>query len=280
VHRFTPKAMKELRGAMDTALQSAKTPMEYRRIALQNKALRQFERFMQMRWDLNEGRLKDLDRQADEWYGTQIGLGNEYSDNAAFTKTYWAHDTVGGTYYKYFMDATMRDAARIAREYSVVTLPLRQWKYAFVDKADKNAAAKGNAANWQTANFVDADWKTTDTGVETWSDLGLLDSFGTMWYRANVKVPTVANGKKVFLWLSATDGSVKVFVNGKPIPYVNAKGETQEAASGFAAPFSFDITSAVKPNAENQITIAATRTDFNELGTGGLMGPAYLYCEK
>jgi hypothetical protein len=281
--RFTPAVMKDARSAMNEALQAARTPVEYQRVAMQDKSLRQFERFMQMRWDLNKGRLKTLNRQADEWYGTQIGLGNEYSDNTAFTKTYWAGDTAGGTYFKSFFDATLRDAARIAREYSIASPPLRQWKYAFVKKTNEpkfDGVTPGENAGWNKTEFDDANWKTTDSGVDTWSDLGLLDDFGTMWYRAKIKVPAIANGKKVYLWLAATDGSAKVFVNGKPIPYVNAKGETTEAASGYAEPLSFDVTSAVTPNSPNQITIAATRTDLNELGTGGLLGPAYLYVEK
>ena len=60
----------------------------------------------------------------------------------------------------------------------------------------------------------------------------------------------------------------------------NIKGEVAEVASGYAEPFTFDITSAVKPDAENQITIAGTRTFINETGTGGLLGPAYLFQEK
>ena len=41
-----------------------------------------------------------------------------------------------------------------------------------------------------------------------------------------------------------------------------------------------DITEAINPNAENQITLLCTRTFFNELGTGGLLGPVLLYQEK
>ena len=42
----------------------------------------------------------------------------------------------------------------------------------------------------------------------------------------------------------------------------------------------FDVTAVVKPGAANQISILTTRTFFNELGTGGLLGPAALYREK
>ena len=41
-----------------------------------------------------------------------------------------------------------------------------------------------------------------------------------------------------------------------------------------------DVTAAIKPGADNQITIKGTRTFINELGTGALLGPVYLYSEK
>ena len=139
---------------------------------------------------------------------------------------------------------------------------------------------QGEAQGWQKPDFDDKSWKATDMGTETWADLGFMDAFGTMWYRQTVKVPKIEPGKKIFLWLAATDGSAKVFVNGQAIPYRNEKGEALEAATGYADPFAFDITQAVKSGAENQITIAGTRIFVNELGTGGLLGPAYLFHEK
>jgi len=89
-----------------------------------------------------------------------------------------------------------------------------------------------------------------------------------------IKAPQVPAGKNVYLWLAATDGSAKVFVNGRHMSYLNAKGAKSDVASGYAEPLSFDVTSAIKSDAENQIPIAATCTFMNELGTGGLLGPA------
>lgn len=244
------------------------------RVAIQNDSLRQFERFMQLRRDLAEGRLANLDLRSTEWLGTQIGLGNEYSENSAFSKVSWTPHTIGGAYFTSFFEKTYLAAARIAKEYSVVGQPLRAWKYQVAKQQD------GEALGWQKPEYSDAGWKTTDTAVETWYDLGLPDYYGAVWYRQTVKLPKIPDGKKLYLWLAATDGSAKIFVNGKHVPYINAKGETTDFASGYAEPFSFDITSAAKPDAENQITIVGTRLFLNELGSDGLMGPVYLYREK
>ena len=55
---------------------------------------------------------------------------------------------------------------------------------------------------------------------------------------------------------------------------------TADEANGYCNPFSFDITSVVKPGAKNTLAILCTRTFFNELGTGGLLSPVALYTEK
>ena len=103
---------------------------------------------------------------------------------------------------------------------------------------------------------------------------------GLAWNRLKVKLPPVASGKKTFLWIGATDGRVKVFLNGKHIPHVNEKGESADSVNGYCQPFSFDITSAVKPDAENSIALFCTREFVNELGTGGLLAPAAIYTER
>lgn len=107
-----------------------------------------------------------------------------------------------------------------------------------------------------------------------------------MAYRTSQKLTAAPEGKKVFLWIGSTDGSAKVFVNGKHIPYIvpektrnNEAGDTLDAFYGYCKAAKFDITSALKAG-ENQFTILCERTHLNELGTGGLMGPVILYVEK
>jgi len=272
--RFTPAVMKAARAAMNDSLAAAQTAREFERVKLHDASLRQFERFMQLRWDLFDGKLAALDRDSERWQGTQLGLGEEYEENFSFDKTYWTPLTISGHYFKSFFDAAYDDGARIARDFTLISPSLRKWRYA-VDR-DK----KGEELGWQKADFDDKEWKTTDPCIETWFALGLHDYYGTMFYRDTVKVPAVPAGKKVYLWISSTDGDAKVFVNGQHVPFINAKGEKLDAATGYCEPFSYDITAAVKPGTENQITIAGKRTTLNELGTGGLIGPVMFYREK
>lgn len=274
VKRFPAATLKEARAAMDESLAAANTPMVYRRIKMQDAALRQFERFMGLRWDLNEGRLANLDLRATEWLGTQLGLGREYTPESAFTKVGWTQKTISGTYFMSFYEVTLNSAAKIARENILLSGPLRNWRYKVDEKQE------GLAANWQAPDLNDTDWKSTDSGADTWFTLGLENYYGTVWYRQQVKVNAAPAGKKLYLWLAATDGDARVFVNGTPVPFRTANGEVKDFASGYALPLTFDVTEMLRPGQTNQISISTTRPFLNEMGTGGLMGPVYLYREK
>ncbi len=269
--RFTPTMLKQARGAMNGALAACATDGERRRVKLHDDALTQFELFMKLRRDLFEGRLTGLRADSDRFLRRQLELAETYADQYAFGKVHWTKRTVGGEYFSRFFKKAYDDAARIAKRFNVIRPPLRQWRYQ-VDRKNK-----GEALGWQRAGFDDHTWKTTDPCVDTWFTLGLDDYFGSVFYRTTVAVPDASTDKNVYLWISSTDGSVKVFVNGRHIPYVDANGQTKDVFSGYCTPASFDITSAIGPGRDNQITIIGSRLYLNELGTGGLLGPVYLY---
>lgn len=272
--RFTPKFMKEARAAMDEALAGAKTVTEYRRVKMQDDALRQFERWMQLVWDLNEGRLARLGPQSERWVSHQVSLAEDYAGQYAFSRTNWA-DSVAARWFRLFYQPTYLDATRLTRDFTVISPPLRQWKYT-VDRE-----RIGERQKLFEAQHADGEWKGTDVGVDRWAALGIPDYFGPVWYRQRLKVPAVPAGKKVYLWLSRVDGTARVWVNGQEAPYLGDKGEmAAESPAVYGRALSFDLTAALEPGAVNQVTVKGTRTFINELGTGGLLGPAYLYREK
>jgi hypothetical protein len=286
LRRWTPDRLARMRELMNAGLAAAQTPAEKYRVALANDSLRLFEDFMRLRYDLAEGRLAGLDERGEAWKKRIVDLGEQYKDNFAFTRVSWAPQTVSGQYFTAFYEKTYRDAARVARDFQVLTEPpIRKWKYA--SDPDK----KGEAAGYAAPGFDDAAWKTTDVAAETWSTLGHHGYFGSMWYRADLALPPAgaAPGKRTFLWLSATDGSAKVFVNGKHVPHApppaadgGAPQPPQDQADGYAQPFSFDVTAALNPDGNNKVAILCTRSAaaFNELGSGGLIGPVLAYREK
>jgi beta-galactosidase/beta-glucuronidase len=144
--------------------------------------------------------------------------------------------------------------------------------------ADKKK--EGEAKGWAKPGFDDSSWKTTDVGSETWSTMDYHNYFGRMWYRTKVTIPAARDGKRTYFWLGSTDGSTKVFINGKPVPYVDLKGKKRETFDGFCRPASFNITGLFLPDRENTITLRCDRTALNEIGTGGLLNPAAIYRDR
>jgi hypothetical protein len=276
LRRWTPDRLAQARKLLDRAAAACRTDVEKSRVRLASDSLAQFEQFMQLRRDLTEGRFGTLGKGVQAYRDRLIALGKEYQPQYAFARMPWTGDrTVNIRYFDAFYSATYTDAARVAAEFHILTEPpLRRWRY----QVDKHKT--GEAAGWGSARFDDTEWKTTDCVVDTWSALGLHNYMGSLWYRAQVAVPALPAGKKVYLWIGATDGRVKLFVNGKHVPHVNAKGEKLDAFTGYCQPVSFDITAAVAGGGDNQISLLCTRETLNELGTGGLLSPVVIYREK
>jgi hypothetical protein len=275
LRRWTADKLTEARRLMNAAKAAWQTEAESARVQLANDSLTHFEMFMQQRRDLADGRWSTLANQVKEYRQRLIDLGKQYEPQFAFAKMGWTgENTLNVRYFDGFYAATHNDAARVATQFHVVAAPLKQWRF----QPDKDK--QGEAAGWSKPDFDDSAWKTTDCVVDTWSALGLHNYMGSAWYRMKLKLPPLPAGKKTFLWVGATDGRVKVFVNGQHISHVNDKGEKADSVSGYCEPFSFDISSAVKPNADNSISLFCTREIVNELGTGGLLAPAAVFVER
>lgn len=275
LRRWNLEKMTEARRLMNAGRAACVNDAETSRVKLADDSLAAFEMLMQQRRDLADGRWSTLAGQVTAYRTKLIELGKQYEPQFAFTKMGWTGEaTLNVRYFDAFYGATHNDAARVATQFNVVAAPLKQWRFQ-VDK-DK----QGEAAGWSKPEFDDSAWKSTDCVVDTWSSLGLHNYMGSAWYRMKLKVPPLAAGKKTFLWIGSTDGRVKVFVNGQHVPHINEKGEKADSVSGYCQPFSFDISSAVKPDAENSISLFCTREIVNELGTGGLLAPAAVYAER
>ena len=275
IRRWTPARLDRARQLMNDALAACQTATEVRRVRLADESLELFELFMKLRRDQAEGRFADLAAEAAYWRSRIRFLGEKYKDAFCFTRMPWTPHTLGGAYFGQFYQQTYDELTRIAKDFQILTpQPLREFRYK--PDGDKSGEPQG----WAAPAFDDREWKTTDVCTDTWSTLGYHSWFKSMWYRTAVKLPAVPAGKKVHLLLSSTDGSAKVFINGRHIPYADAKKGALPEFDGYCQPASFDITPALKPGAENHIAILCTRTFFNELGTGGLLGPVVVYREK
>lgn len=276
LRRWTPQRLQQARQLMNAALAACQTVEEVERVKLADASLEQLELFMKLRRDLAEGRFAHLAADGDYWRERMHFLGIKHQEQYCFTRMPWAPaTTLSGGYFNQFYHQTYQDAARVANDFAIITpQPLREFRYQA--DADKHGEAQG----WATPEFDDGSWKVTDVCIDSWSALGYHAWFKSMWYRAQVKLPALRPGKKVYLWIGATDGSAKLFVNGRHVPYADEKKGTLDEFNGYCQPVSFDVTEAVKSAANNQIALLCTRTFFNELGTGGLLAPVVIYSEK
>jgi hypothetical protein len=275
LRRWSPERLERARKLIESATAACKTDLEKKRVEMASLSLGHFERFMKLRRDLAEGNFASLAENVDAYRKVLIALGEKYQPQFAFARMGWTGEkTLNVRYFEAFYEATYREAARLAKETDILTKPIRTWRYQ-VDKG-----RKGEAAGWMRADYDDKGWKTTDPAVDTWSALGLHNYMGSMWYRAQVQVPPGPKGKRVFLWIGACDGRLKVFVNGKAAAFHGPKGEKTDFFAGYAQPAFCEITPALNTTGTQQVTLLCTREFLNELGSGGLLAAPVIYRER
>lgn len=114
-------------------------------------------------------------------------------------------------------------------------------------------------------------WRKLKTYSETWSDQGLRYYKGHAWYRTTVDVAQEFNtGKPIRLWFSNIDETARVWMNGKELSLV-------QKGAGLTKPWEFDATPAVKFGEPNLIVVDVGNEVLDEIGTGGIAGPAMLW---
>ena len=289
---FTPEVMQGARAALDEALAQCRTVAEYRRVLLIDESFGLFEWYLKMRKDWADGRVADLEADYETWRQGIRALQRKYGVIGRFARegyTSWGVCHVQGRHGNPLWSDSMysvgyKGGSRMEREYARHGKALLEWRWKY------NPGVEADSLPWTAPDFVDTNWPVMHVVRDTWSSLGhhltMTDApsgrSGRMAYRTRQKLPAVPAGKKVFLWIGATDGSAKVFVNGTAIKYVTpGKGEVKDAFDGYCQPSGtgFDVTAALKEG-DNQFAILCDRHNLNELGTGGLMGPVVLYREK
>jgi hypothetical protein len=266
--------------------------MEYRRVLLIDESFGLFEWYMKMRNDWAQGIVGDLADDYATWRHGICAMQRKYGVIGRFERegyTSWGMCHVQGrhgnpAWSDSACGAIYNGGSLMEKDYLRLGKPMLEWKWQY------NPGPEADALPWTAPGFSDTNWPVTHVVRDTWSSLGhhfsMTDAAsgrsGRMAYRTSQKIPAVPAGKKVFLWIGATDGSAKVFVNGTPIKFgTPGKGDVTDAFDGYCQPSGtgFDVTAALKTG-DNQFTILCDRHALNELGTGGLMGPVVLYREK
>ncbi|SDE25356.1 Listeria/Bacterioides repeat-containing protein [Paenibacillus sp. UNCCL117] len=116
-------------------------------------------------------------------------------------------------------------------------------------------------------------WMKLKTYSESWSDQGIGYYKGHAWYRTTVDVGSEFHtGKPIRLWFSGIDETARVWMNGIELSLsANGKG------NAMMKPWEFDATPAIKFGESNLIVVDVGNESLDELGTGGITGPAMLW---
>ena len=281
LNRFTPERIAEASKYLAQAAKEAGKGVERERVKMAETSWQLTTEFVQLRRDLAEGNWKDLSTRSDAWKEKVSKAAIAAGDHHCFAWCWWdKKKTFGAQYFNWFYNKTHISAQNIATNATLlVDKPVRSFRWQKVEKGaepDLKLAAPA---------FDDSAWPTTDVSLQTWSSLGLHNHMGSMWYRGKINVKKAPAGKRVWLWIGATDGSVIAYVNGKAVkgcvePKKPGAYKLVDKPSGYGVPLLFDVTDIVKDGA-NDVAFFATRGPGpNELGTGGLLSPVVFFAEK
>ena len=114
-------------------------------------------------------------------------------------------------------------------------------------------------------------WLRLKTFSQSWGNQGLRYYKGEAWYRTTVKVDEKFKGETIHLWLGGVDDLAAAWMNGEKLKCL------LHGAAPIGKPWEFDATGATRFGQENILVIKITNREVNELGTGGLTGPAMLW---
>lgn len=162
---------------------------------------------------------------------------------------------------RFFRPATEGGYARVTGGNKLAAAATDEWDFL------TDPARLGEDTGWWRADLTGGNWQRLKTSSASWSDQGLRYYKGLAWYRQTLDVPKEFEGKRLFLWCGGVDEKAKVWVNGKPI------GISHGAAF---YPFEMDATPAMQPG-RNVVVFCVANEVVNELGTGGLVAPVFLY---
>jgi hypothetical protein len=133
-----------------------------------------------------------------------------------------------------------------------------------MDKSWKFSPVKSHSIQYSAPSYHDASWSVIDAG-NWWQPQGFSNYRGVAWYRKNITLNSI-EGKEVFLYFSAVDGTAQVFVNGKRVGTHFVAG-ADGGYKGWNEPFHFDISKYVH-NGENLVAVQVESKNLASTSSG------------
>lgn len=172
-------------------------------------------------------------------------------------------DSSGYVYHmeRFFRPCTAQGHARMTGGNRLAAAARDEWQFRLDPKRE------GEGGGWWRPAAPAEGWKPIKTSSLSWSDQGLRYWRGLAWYRQEVEVPAEFDGKRLFLWFGGVDEFAKVWLNGQAVGLSHGRA---------MVPFELDATPAAKPG-KNTVVVCVQNDVVNELGTGGIVAPVFLY---
>ncbi|MHB0936195.1 MAG: DUF4838 domain-containing protein [Armatimonadota bacterium] len=259
MHRiFPPARVKELAACLAEAkkLSAGKAPYT-QRVEIAGCGLRALECWLNARRALNDGKLAEAAKWNDAY---KAGFDDGSKKYPGFIgRMAWG-------YYRGAHHPSFTDAGRLAKEGNILYRFPDGWK-GILDKDQI-----GIRDCWFSPGMDVSGWGTLRTYGVSLDEQGAPFFRGYAWYRHDFTLPKAAqNAKTLRLWIGGVDDTAHVYVNGTKIGTYGGK---------YFAPVDVNITAAAKRQGTNTIVVAVSNFGINELGTGGICRPVFLYEPK
>ncbi len=185
-----------------------------------------------------------------------------------YDKYYSMNSNLIGKPVKSYLNRFLKKMAYIGAKYSEGDYKI-VYKIPDKLKAIFDPTIHGQEMAFQEPEIRDSDFIETRTITTNWDAQGL--SFyrkGAVWYRVHFLLPESLRNKLIGLFVGGVDDEIRVWINGKYIGF----------GRGFSEPFAFDLTDGILYGKENLLALQVIRRcPVNELGTGGIIYPCYLF---
>jgi len=259
MHRiFNQERFTEMTKCIQKAKKLAKgnSPFE-QRVEIASYGLRALECWLNARQALNDGKLAEAARWNDAYKANYEEGSNKYKGYIG--RMCWV-------YYNNAHNPSYSDAGRLAKEATILYRFPDGWKGIL----DKDRI--GIRDQWFAPEKDVSGWGILRTYGVSLDEQGAPFFRGLIWYRHDFSLPPAAKkAKTIRIWIGGVDDTAHLYINGKKVDTYSGR---------YFTPVDADITSALRYDDVNVIVVAVDNSGINELGTGGICRPVFLYEPK
>ncbi len=252
---YDEEFVKHAKDLFDKAYKAARREDEKKRILGFRQPVESLEMFLKYRRAL----LKYDFITAKQYYERMLDIYRKY---------YAMNSNLISKYVKHYLSRFMKEMIEEGAKYSGGNYRI---VYRIPDKLKTifDPTVSGQEMAFQESEINDSDFIETHTITTNWDAQGLgFYRKGAVWYRIHFPIVQSLRNKPIGLFIGGVDDEVRVWINGKYVGF----------GRGFSKPFVFDLTDGIAYETNNLLALQVIRRcPVNELGTGGILYPCYIF---